>query len=103
MTLTYFFSSRLVSTILPRRCRLRLPVLWLFRCFLPAWLRLSLPVSVSRKRYLAALWVWAFGMGTLGPPAPRGTPDGKNKGAPGSDQGSRKVDLALAVEGDGSV
>ena len=51
-----------VSTTLARSWRLRLPVLWLFKCFLPAWLRFSLPVAVTRKRFFDALWVFILGM-----------------------------------------
>src|SRR5262249_12402514 len=51
-----------VSMTVPRRWRLRLPVLWLSRCFLPAWRRFSLPLAVTRKRFLAPLWVFIFGM-----------------------------------------
>src|SRR5262249_4776734 len=46
----------------PRRWRLRLPVLGLLRCFLPACLRLSLPVAVTRKRFFDALCVFILGM-----------------------------------------
>src|SRR5262249_30696488 len=37
-------------------------VLGLLRCFLPAWLRFSLPEAVTRKRFFEALWVFIFGM-----------------------------------------
>src|SRR5258708_33537094 len=57
-----------VSTSGARRWRLRLPVLGLLRCVLPAWLRLSLPVAVTRKRFFDALWV--FILGTVAPTFP---------------------------------
>src|SRR5262245_16265224 len=62
MTLIYFLAISPVSMTEWRSCRLRLPVLWLFRCFLPAWLRLSLPVPVILNRFLDALCVFCFGM-----------------------------------------
>src|SRR5215510_11345246 len=58
----YFLANAGVATVGWRSCRLRLPVLWLFRCFLPAWLRLSLPVPVILNRFLDALCVFCFGM-----------------------------------------
>src|SRR5207253_1151274 len=60
----YFLASLPVSMPGSRRWRLRLPVLWLFRCFLPALCRFSLPVAVTRKRLRDALWVFIFGMVT---------------------------------------
>src|SRR5580765_7872486 len=60
--LTYLLASRPTSTLLARRWRLRLPVLWLFRCFLPAWLRFSLPLELTRKRFRAPLCVFVFGI-----------------------------------------
>src|SRR5687768_232389 len=59
------------STMVWRRPRLRLPVLWLFRWRLPAWARLILPPADTRKRFLDALWVFIFGM-TAPQPAPGG-------------------------------
>src|SRR5262245_16136500 len=61
----YFAATSPVSKSLARRWRLRLPVLWLFRCFLPAWLRLSLPLAVTRKRFREALCDFCFGMGRI--------------------------------------
>src|SRR5258708_3967098 len=66
----YLLARRPPSTILARNWRLRLPVLWLLRCFLPAWLRLSRPEAVTRKRFLDALWVFILGMA-----GPRGQQD----------------------------
>src|SRR5947209_17774862 len=97
MILTYFFSSRLVSTSLARRCRLRLPVLWLFRCFLPAWLRLSLPEAVTRKRFLEPLCVFILGMVPTLSTFPRRL-HRKKKGTPGARQGSRGAVYPLPVQ-----
>src|SRR5260370_36298349 len=62
MLLTYFLPSRPVSMTLPRRWRLRLPDLWLSRCFLPAWRRFNLPEAVTRKRFFDPLCVLIFGI-----------------------------------------
>src|SRR5207248_1321024 len=62
INLAYRLANAGVATVGLRSCRLRLPVLWLFRCFLPAWLRLSLPLAVTLKRLRDALWVFIFGM-----------------------------------------
>ena len=48
-------ANLLPLTTSSRKWRLRLPVLWLFRCFLPAWTRLSKPDAVTRKRFFDAL------------------------------------------------
>src|SRR5437667_9904209 len=58
----YFLIRFLLSITASRKCRLRLPVLWLSRCFLPACRRFNLPVAVTRKRFLLALWVFISGM-----------------------------------------
>src|SRR5262245_51459639 len=58
----YLLATRPTSTTFLRSWRLRLPVLWLFKCFLPAWLRTSLPLAVTRKRFLEALCVFILGM-----------------------------------------
>src|SRR5439155_4816161 len=62
MILTYLLGSLPVSTCPARRWRFRLPDLGLFRCFLPALLRASLPLAVTRKRLRAPLWVFIFGI-----------------------------------------
>src|SRR5262245_291363 len=62
MIATYFLDNSLSWTTSSRRWRLRLPVLWLSRCFLPARWRLSLPEAVTRKRLREALWVFILGM-----------------------------------------
>src|SRR5438445_12417100 len=62
MILTYLLGSLPVSTWPARRWRFRLPDLGLFRCFLPALLRASLPLAVTRKRLRAPLWVFTFGI-----------------------------------------
>src|SRR5256885_2875071 len=92
MISTYFLDSLLSWTTSSRRWRLRLPVLWLSRCFLPAWWRLSFPEAVTRKRLRDALWVFILGMVTPWVPAGAasfGSParGSKTKRAPGLDQG----------------
>src|SRR5262245_12614698 len=57
------FVANLSVTVTGRRRRcLRSPGLWLFRCFLPALFRFSLPLAVTRKRFLELLWVFNFGI-----------------------------------------
>src|SRR5262249_56616080 len=58
----YFLAMTPVSTAWPRNCRLRLPVLPLLRWRLPARARLTLPLAVTLKRFLALLLVFIFGM-----------------------------------------
>src|SRR6266849_1957893 len=58
----YFLLILPASMIVPRRWRLRLPVLWLSKCFLPACRRLSLPEAVTRNLFFDPLWVFIFGM-----------------------------------------
>src|SRR5436190_15688498 len=60
--LTYFLPSLPPWITCERKWRLRLPLFGLFRCFLPACLRLSLPLAVTRKRFLEPLWVFILGM-----------------------------------------
>src|SRR5947199_9075904 len=67
MATMYFRAIRPISTTGARRCRFRLPGLWLLRCFLPAWLRLSLPVPVTVKRLRDPLCVFILGMVDLYP------------------------------------
>src|SRR5262249_43260758 len=78
ITLMYFFDSLAASMTTPRRWRLRLPVLWLSKCFLPAWRRFSLPSAVTRKRFFEALWVFILGM--FAPFVSRRAAAGKRKG-----------------------
>src|SRR5262249_60822543 len=59
----YFLASRVVWIRAGRSWRFRLPVLWLSRCFLPAWRRLSLPLAVALKRLREPLCVFIFGIG----------------------------------------
>src|SRR5205085_7034619 len=63
--LTYFLANLVVARTPPRSCRLRLPLLWLFRCFLPACVRRSLPLADTRKRLREALCDFCLGMGPL--------------------------------------
>src|SRR5438105_1493812 len=58
----YFLDNLLVSTTTSRSWRLRLPVLWLSKCFLPACRLFSFPVAVTRNRFLEALCVFILGM-----------------------------------------
>src|SRR5262249_20966976 len=74
IALMYLRANLPPATIGSRRWRLRLPVLGLFRCFLPAWLRLSLPVAVTRKRFFDALCVFILGIVA---PVPLSTRRGK--------------------------
>src|SRR3712207_4074445 len=62
MLAMYFCAVAPVSATRPRSWRLRLPLLWLLRCFLPAWLRFSLPLADTRNRFLEALWLFCLGM-----------------------------------------
>ncbi len=62
MARMYFAAVRPTSVTVRRSWRLRFPVLWLFKCFLPHWVRLSFPVPVTLNRFLEALWVFIFGM-----------------------------------------
>src|SRR5579884_2106661 len=87
MILTYFAASRPPSMTVPRRCRLRLPVLWLSRCFLPAWRRFSLPVPVTRKRFFEPLWVFILGMARSLPRLRAAARPEKKKRAPGRARG----------------
>jgi hypothetical protein len=61
MMLIYFRASLPPSMTTRHSFRLRLLVLWLFKCFLPACVRLSRPVAVTRKRFFEALCVFCFG------------------------------------------
>src|SRR5262249_62341747 len=65
MCSTYLLAIVLVSTMVPRRLRLRLVDLWLLRWRLLAMARLSLPVAVTRNRFLDALWLFILGMAAL--------------------------------------
>src|SRR5207245_6282726 len=60
--LTYLLGSRPTWTGLARKWRLRLPLLGLFRCFLPAWLRFNLPFAVTLNRLRELLCVLVLGM-----------------------------------------
>jgi hypothetical protein len=62
MILMYLDANLSVSVIGRRKWRLRLAVLGLFKCFLPACLRFIFPLAVTRKRFLAPLCVFNFGM-----------------------------------------
>src|SRR4051812_50977 len=90
--------------MIARRWRLRLPVLWLLRCFLPAWLRFSLPVALTRKRFLAPLCVFILGIvitipaGALGRPC---TP--KRKGPLVHTKGPEVVGSSLVPTGEGTL
>src|SRR5207249_7385751 len=66
MTVMYFLILFLLAMTVSRRCRLRLPVLWLSKCFFPAWRRFNLPEAVTRKRFLLPLWVFILGMAVSG-------------------------------------
>lgn len=58
----YLAATMPVSMTGDRKCRLRFPDLGLFKCFLPAWERLSLPLAVTLNRFRDALWVFILGM-----------------------------------------
>src|SRR5262245_1384705 len=62
MFLMYLAATRPTSTTGRRSWRLRLALLGLLRCFLPACDRFSLPWAVTRKRFLEALCVFILGM-----------------------------------------
>src|SRR5437763_6138732 len=59
---TYFLATRPLSVMVVRSCRLRLPVLGLFKCFLPLCFRLSLPVADTLERVRMLLCVFILGM-----------------------------------------
>src|SRR5207244_9876129 len=94
----YFLARASDRVIGSRKWRLRLPLLGLFKCFLPAWRRFSLPVPVMRKRFLAPLCVFILGMANpclrAAGPAALGV---KTKRAPGSHQGSPRQSVRPLV------
>src|SRR5256885_1359733 len=63
MAATIFLAALSVMVTFSLSRRIWVPVLWAFRWRLPARFRLSLPLAVTRKRFLVPLWVFCLGMG----------------------------------------
>src|SRR6478609_7731288 len=61
-SLRAFLASPLATILSPSRRRVRVLDLCSFRCILPAWRCITLPVPVIRNRFLAPECVFIFGM-----------------------------------------